>query len=130
MVNVLLIKYDKTDLDMIGDNGAFGYFYGDNEFIEFNEYACRVQKKFDEYDNLIDYLSEGKTYITDYDQITKINRSIIIKEIQALFDQFEEIKVYLLECVSSPQDPNIMNIINKFIFSKQPPSQAKNFSMA
>ncbi len=36
---ILLIKYDKNNLDLIINDGFFGYFYGDNELLEFNEYS-------------------------------------------------------------------------------------------
>lgn len=34
---VLIIKYNDTDADIITENGRFGYFYGADGFLTFEE---------------------------------------------------------------------------------------------
>ena len=126
---ILLIKYDKNNLDLIINDGFFGYFYGGNQLSEFNEYPLHIDKKFDDYDELIDHLSQNGADITDYKKGTQLSDDIILDIIYSIVDKDIIIDTYLLDTKILPQDKIIIDSINQFVFSNEIPSKEKKISL-
>ena len=123
MVKILIIKYNKTELDIIFENGDFGYFHGENRYLEFNQYSMQVDIQHESYDALIDYLSSGKKCISDFKGYSSITDFLILEAIHTIIHASTLIDVYLIQ--GEIQSETVISSINEFIFSKKIPLIAK-----
>ncbi len=67
----------------------FSYFHGvyeylGCEYLEFHEYSQKVDRQFDNEDDLMDYVDNSKKHVTNYEQITQLNKIIIYEGIKKL----------------------------------------------
>jgi len=75
---ILVLKYDKTNWDLIDSKGNFAYSYLDDEYkyIKIQRYSEKIAMPVFSYDELLERVALGNAYIDDYDNFSIMSAEV------------------------------------------------------
>jgi len=75
---ILVLKYDKTNWDIISEDGYFIYSYLDDEYkyMKIQRYSEKITMPVFSYDELLERVALGNAYIDDYDNFSIMSAEI------------------------------------------------------
>ena len=122
---LLVLKYNKTDWDILSESGELAYSYLDDvyRYIKIQRHGDKIQKPVFTYEGLLEQLALGNTFIEDLDTFSLMNAEIfeeIAKDlaIRNSSTEFEVIVHTIPKDTPSGWEVIAKGLINEFLFGK------------